>query len=98
MGVSVSQYGRDFAEQQCIKVINTGDDNQVKSHLSLDTESVCWKPMLKDACRIQPLPDDMRRDTLKPEYQTRTARVVAAIRHTANNAWTCLVNIWRWNG
>ncbi len=59
--------------------------------------------ILEDARRIQPLPEDMRQDsrascacpicTTKPEYKTRTARAVAAIRHTANNAWTWFENL-----
>ena len=58
-------------------------------------------PAMKDARRIQPLHDARRRDseavcacpicTLKPKYQTRTSRAIAAIRHTARNArvWFC---------
>ncbi len=59
--------------------------------------------ILEDARRIQPLPDTIKLTcacpicTLKPESKTRTARAVAAIRHTVNNLATCFVNIWRWN-
>ena len=61
--------------------------------------------ILEDARRIQPLPIELLRDgkggfvskdyptcTPKPEYRTRTARVIAAIRHTANNVWTLIRN------
>ncbi len=58
--------------------------------------------MLNSSRRVQQLPDDMRQDskascacpicTLKPEYKTRTARAVAAIRRTANNAWVRVSN------
>ncbi len=64
--------------------------------------------MLNRVRRIQPLPAALRQDTLclspesscacplcapKPEYKSRTARAVAAIRHTASNAWAWFENM-----
>lgn len=78
--VNVSQYGRDM---------------QLKHQI------------LEDVCRIQPLPMELTRDNkgqfvskdnpkdiLIPEFQTRTARTVAVIRHTVNNARTRLGNLF----
>lgn len=89
-----------------VNVVHTADKDQAVKRYGLNERTI--GSIMKDARRIQPLPDGMRRDTLrgftkdtlKPEYrnQTRTVRAIAAIRHTANNAWTALWNLWHWNG
>ncbi len=96
-----------------IKIINVADSSEVTRQLESNKESIC--DILRRTPRIQPLPKNIcSRDnkgrfmpkyqptcTLKPEYKTRTARVIAAIRHTANNFWVLLCNAydraWQWN-
>jgi hypothetical protein len=83
MKVNVTAHGRQY-----------GRDMQLKHQI------------LEEVRRIQPLPIELQRNsqnqfvskaypecTLKLEYKTRTARAIAAIRHTANKAWT-LISDW----
>lgn len=82
------------------KMTDYGRDMQNKHQILEDARRIQTLP--EDARRVQQLPDDMRQDskascacpicTLKPEYKTRTARAVAVIRHTANNAWVRVSN------
>ena len=83
MKVNVTAHGRQAAPNSGYR---TTYGEPMKYHLK-QTAANCKTTDVQPIRRIQWLP----KDTLKPEYKTRTARAIAAIRRTANNVWERLL-------